>query len=189
MGKYGYEIRQDVMPVIERQATLPVRETHPTRVTDVLSSVAAVFANAYNSNATTVGPPKNGSGPLQQAWNAEVADTDTIHDNATNNSRLTIPTGKPGTYRFTCRIQWASAGENGVTGYVKLRKNGATDQKTVSATLNNGSTTVIMLDYTDNYIAGDYLEIRLDATGGSAGTVTINHGNEVSYFITTKQAT
>jgi hypothetical protein len=45
-----------------------------------------------------------------------------------------------------------------------------------------------MAEYQDNYISGDYIEVVVDATGGSGIGTTINHGVEVSYFITNKQA-
>jgi hypothetical protein len=33
-------------------------------------------------------------------------DTHTMHDTSTNNSRITIPTGWGGKYRFTARVDW-----------------------------------------------------------------------------------
>jgi len=53
----------------------------------------------------------------------DVIDTDGYHDPASNPSRITIPTGKDGKYRFACFIPW----DTNNTGYrqVFFRKNGA----------------------------------------------------------------
>ena len=56
------------------------------------------------------------------AWNAETFDTDTMHDNTTNNQRITFTTA--GTYLITFRAMWASntAGARSLA----IEKNGTT---------------------------------------------------------------
>jgi hypothetical protein len=39
-------------------------------------------------------------------WNQETFDTDAYHDNATNNTRATIPTGLGGKYRISGAVGW-----------------------------------------------------------------------------------
>ena len=41
-------------------------------------------------------------------WDSEIFDTDGYHDNSTNLSRFTVPTGKAGKYLMTCSVQFAS---------------------------------------------------------------------------------
>jgi hypothetical protein len=59
------------------------------------------------------------------AFNAERFDTDAFHDNSTNNTRLTIPTGKGGKYivSFSVRVD---AGSTGAIN-IRFRKNGSTN--------------------------------------------------------------
>lgn len=185
---YGNKKRIDPTASLEKSVNEPIRQIQPTRVTDVQTSQVAVNVSVYNTAATTAGPLTDGTGPVNgQPWNAEVVDTDTMHDNAVNNPRLTIPPAKPGQYRFWVRIVFAACGEAGVTGAVKLRKSGVTVQKTVTAPLSTTGVTVIMVQYQDNYISGDYVDVVIDATGGTGIGTTINHGTETSYFIGAKQ--
>jgi hypothetical protein len=58
-------------------------------------------------------------------WDAEEWDTDGFHDNATNNNRLTVPTGLAG--KYTCKVN-VGVDVNGVTYsrfLIGLQKNGA----------------------------------------------------------------
>ena len=56
-------------------------------------------------------------------FDAEDFDTNTFHDNSTNNSRITIPSGKGGKYLFTATGHWA----DNTTGSRQMyfRKNGS----------------------------------------------------------------
>ena len=56
-------------------------------------------------------------------FNSEDFDTDTFHDNSTNNSRLTIPAGKGGYYAITGQIILGSAAAE-VRQQLKILKNG-----------------------------------------------------------------
>lgn len=57
-------------------------------------------------------------------WDAEDYDTNSFHDNATNNTRVTIPSGKGGKYLFSVTGWWAS----NTTGsrHMYLQVNGST---------------------------------------------------------------
>lgn len=59
------------------------------------------------------------------SWNSELYDTDALHDPATNNSRITIPTGLDGYWGFAAGID-SDADATNHTGFViRLRKNAA----------------------------------------------------------------
>ena len=55
-------------------------------------------------------------------WDAEVYDTDTMHDNATNNTRITFTTA--GTYLITLNAMWGASGTG--TRRIVIEKNGTT---------------------------------------------------------------
>ena len=57
-----------------------------------------------------------GGVPTTVSWNQETFDTDAYHDNATNNSRLTVPVGEAGKYLIHCQMQL----EDTVSGYMRI---------------------------------------------------------------------
>jgi len=100
---------------------------------------------------------------------AEEYDTDGMHDNSTNNSRLTINTA--GLYLFTC---WIVTGATAGARYIYCRKNGAdvmyrpalVDPVTAaSGGIVDGIAAVV------NCAAADYLEAAIFHNTGSAVTV------------------
>lgn len=103
-------------------------------------------------------------------FNQEEYDTDTIHDTAVNNSRLTVPTGAE-YVRLTASIQRAS----GATGYwqIVLLKNGSSSYVGVTQELHPAEGTP---GSSRNLVSpvlavtpGDYFELRLfQSTGVSA---------------------
>src|SRR5688572_11598548 len=103
-------MRVDPDPATERIVTTPVRQTSSTRVVDVLDAFTPVVASVYDVTATIAGPPDDASAPVVALWDSEILDTDTLHDNAVNSNRITIPTGKPGQYKISVRIVWNSNG-------------------------------------------------------------------------------
>lgn len=106
------------------------------------------------------------------ALQAEKFDTDGYHDNATNNTRLTVPTGKGGTFIMAGQHRFAAS----TAGFraIYVRKNG-TD---VLAGINTGGiqnsgygasshqSAVVQL------AAGDYIELMAHQTsGGNLSTI------------------
>jgi hypothetical protein len=127
-------------------------------------SIANTFA-VSNATLTTIG------------WTAETFDTDTYHDNSTNNSRITIPTGKSGYYLVTSHIFWAW----NTTGYreLHLTKNGTDIWSSVwgttgSSYVSSGANSAIQLVV--NLTAADYIELKVKQDTG--GNLSIN-GNDV----------
>jgi len=66
------------------------------------------------------------------AWNGEEYDTNDLHDNSTNPSRITIPAGQGGTYVLACQLSYAA----NATGqrFVVIADKNATNIAVASAT-------------------------------------------------------
>jgi len=118
-------------------------------------------------------------------WGAETYDTDTYHDNSTNNSRITIPTGKSGYYLITMFIAWAWSN----SGYrqTNLTKNGTnvwSSEWGTTGTSNVSNAADSSAQMVLNLTAADYLELKVKQdTGGNLSV----RGNDVgltnpSYF-------
>ena len=100
-------------------------------------------------------------------WDSEDYDTNTYHDNSTNNSRITIPTGKGGYYLISGVIDYV----NNATGNraIELRKNGSAVNYLfflLPSTASNAP--AFPMSYTLNLSAGDYLELFTYQTSGGA---------------------
>jgi hypothetical protein len=112
------------------------------------------------------------------AYANEDYDTDAFHDNSTNNSRMTVPTGKGGKYLINAIIQMPSST---TTNAIVLYKNGSRFIQdgvaegwiqTNSNTANTDSTGVsggIVLDA----VATDYFQIAVYVDG--SGTTTLSN--------------
>lgn len=100
-------------------------------------------------------------------FNAENFDTDAFHDNATNNSRLTVPTGKAGKYLITLQGNIDSS----ITGvrYAYIKLNGSTVVSKVQlAPATSGNGWYVNQSVVQNLIVGDYVEAQLlQDSGGS----------------------
>jgi hypothetical protein len=82
------------------------------------ASGSFVGCSVYKSSTQSIA---DGSGTTV-TYNAEYYDTDAFHDNSTNNSRITIPSGKGGKYLITVNLIIA-ANTTGVR-IIGLLKNG-----------------------------------------------------------------
>jgi len=103
-------------------------------------------------------------------FNSELFDTDGFHDNSTNNSRITIPSGKGGKYFIYARGAFDGNGTG--SRAVSVRKNGS-DLVCEIHTWNAGSTYGASCDVAQiaTLNAGDYIEMRLfQSSGGSLNT-------------------
>lgn len=122
---------------------------------------------AYRSGAGSA--PGYGSTWGSVAFDAENYDTDSIHDNSTNNSRFTIPTGMGGYWRFVARIYPDPVGNAGAVVQSRLLLNGATVlDADIGEVLTSGSVTVKILETTRAFSAGDYVELQMYHTGAGA---------------------
>ena len=103
---------------------------------------------------------------LAVALESETFDTDSYHDNLTNNSRLTVPTGLGGYYLIIANCSWAASGTG--TRFAKIMKGGATN---IAYTGLPGSATDGMnlcVATVANLAAADYVELySYQNSGGS----------------------
>ncbi|HEX2174158.1 MAG TPA: hypothetical protein VHL09_17125 [Dehalococcoidia bacterium] len=118
-------------------------------------------ARVYHTAAQAI--PNTTSTAL--AFDSERLDTDTIHDPATNNSRLTRQT--PGLYLITGHVNWAANGSGNCC--LSIRLNGAT------VIASQVSPNIGAVNSHDQAIAtlyplaqGDYLELIVYQTSGGA---------------------
>jgi hypothetical protein len=105
---------------------------------------------------------------------SEDFDTNSYHDNSTNNSRITIPTGLGGKYRITGAVNFA----NGTIAAVRIsiRKNGTGDIYYLESGegLAQGSVQYINGSMTLDLSAGDYVELRFFHNKGSSHDISID---------------
>lgn len=102
-------------------------------------------------------------------WNSEVYDTDLLHDTATNNSRITIPSGLDGFWQLTVKINTDADAANHNPMAIRFRKNAAgsgaggtlLDVQTFSGHTNAGGVALVA---TYQLVAGDYLEAFFNST-------------------------
>ena len=169
--------------IIYRNATVPTRlgigtagqvltvnsgATAPEWVTPGAASFVgcSVFASAAlsttQSTATILGA------------NSENYDTSGFHDNSTNNSRITIPTGKGGYYKISTYMNAQTA----QIAYVLLYKNGSavalgTDNgQFVGIVSTYGSTGRINGTFDLALAAGDYIQIAVISDAATGNNVT-----------------
>lgn len=97
-------------------------------------------------------------------FNTERFDTDAFHDTATNNQRLTVPTGKGGKYLVTGGVEFA----NNATGYraLAIHKNGSTFERVVTANAVSGNETWLSIAAQLELAAGDYVTLRVFQNSG-----------------------
>lgn len=122
---------------------------------------AAVYASANQSISNTT--------VTALTWDVESIDTDGFHDNATNNSRFTIPSGKNGKYRILCRIG------NGVSTaglrQLRLYKNGSYFTYICNNLIAGNDGMSFSGEYILSLVATDYLQIFCYQNSGGSLTV------------------
>lgn len=114
-----------------------------------------------------------GSGTLVAlSFNTETFDTDAFHDTVTNNTRLTVPSGKAGKYRIYGSIEWAS-NTTGIRA-AELRVNGTAYIAVDSRLANTGGNTTICGVTTSYSLAvSDYVElIGYQTSGGNLNSAS-----------------
>ncbi len=117
-------------------------------------------------------------------WNVESFDTNGFHDNSTNNTRMTIPTGYGGKYYWTTTVGFGLAAATG-NKTVVIRKNGTDIFYTEYAP--SAEVDFTNLSGVISMSAGDYLEVRARQTSGGAVQVQGDDYNNttVSFFSVT----
>jgi len=127
---------------------------------------SASYCKAYNGGTQTI----NSGAATVVALNSELFDTDSYHDNTTNNSRLVAPA--TGVYQVSYNVVWAGGGANDRIAFLRLNAaGGGTDAANVLGATNvapggsgynptNSLTTLIALN------AGDYVELFVYQSSG-----------------------
>jgi hypothetical protein len=104
-------------------------------------------------------------------FNGEDFDSDGFHDNATNNSRITIPTGKGGKYLFTVSGYWADNATG--TRTVALYKNGTLITKARAIFRREAMALSSVL----SLVATDYIELFVYQDSG--GNLDVNDATSI----------
>lgn len=113
------------------------------------------------------------------AFTTELFDTDGFHDNSTNTSRITIPTGKAGYYLLTANMSIGAVTSGQCD--IRLRKNGSQiGYYPMGQNATNASSTASDIFYLS---AGDYVELVGFQDSGSSKTVYGGTGSgQNTYF-------
>jgi hypothetical protein len=135
---------------------------------------AAGFVGAYaykSANQTLT----SGASTLI-SFNTENFDTNGFHDNATNNSRMTIPTGYGGKYLLSVMFYYAS----NAAGYRELtiKKNGSFINYFYAP--GNSQPNTIQGALVLSLVAGDYIE--LSSYQNTGGNLDVIGGADATYF-------
>lgn len=144
---------------------------------------AATFIGCKARRTATLSIAAGGTFVAVPMTAADDYDTSTIHDPATNPSRLTVPAGMGGVWRFSATLQWASASTVTHRSFLYY-KNGAQistadgGQRSVpqasTSIWQSGSTDLLL-------VAGDYIEIF--AAHGSGSSLDLLSASISAHFL------
>lgn len=138
---------------------------------------AFVGVQAINSAGQTV----NNSVAAQIAFDGTDAfDTDAFHDPSTNNTRLTIPSGKGGKYLLTARASWTNGAtvSGNIEVYFKHNGSALLEGRMIkrSAELEANNVQSMLIEAVVSLSVTDYVEVCFDNTSGSNAAVTGSGG-------------
>lgn len=104
--------------------------------------------------------------PAALAMNSEYNDSASLHDNSTNNSRITIPTGEGGWWEFSAFCEFAA----NATGQRKLylQVNGVTVFAALTVDATSGGVTQLAVAGKVAVTAGQYVEVWASQNSGGA---------------------
>lgn len=136
-----------------------------TELNDCFDPPRCFVYNSTNISITTSGTPQ------AITFDTEVEDTGAMHSTSVNTSRITVPTGGNGWYRFGGCVRFAAS----ATGYreLKIRANGVTDL-VIQRAPNSGATDDSRVAIHGEYplVAGDYIELVATQNSGGALNAT-----------------
>jgi hypothetical protein len=125
-------------------------------------------ASAYRNTTQAIGDSSWTSVQL----NAEDYDVGTMHDNATNNTRVTIPTGGGGVYLIKGRVAFAATATG--TRAARFYKNNATALAQVNVSNAGAADAVSQTTATIEVLAAaDYIEFQVYQNSG--GNLNAGH--------------
>lgn len=124
-------------------------------------------ANVYHNATQSLGTSGT---PAALAMNSEYNDSASLHDNSTNNSRLTIPSGQDGWWLFSAYCEFAA----NATGQRKLylQVNGTTVFASVVVDAAASGVTQLTVAGLVAVTAGQYVEVWASQNSGGALNVS-----------------
>jgi hypothetical protein len=136
-----------------------------------------VGASIYNSASQSI----SNTTYTILTFDSEVFDTDSFHDTATNNSRITIPSGKGGKYLIVAKFHFAgnATGTNRLGGIVKNGTNVGLFRGINGNSSSVGWNASVIL----NLVATDYIELEVyQDSGGSLNAIGGSVPPEYNYL-------
>ncbi len=134
-------------------------------------TITFVGAKATNTAGTSIADNTPTAMPLA----TEDFDTNGYHDNSTNNSRMTVPSGLAGKHLVQGQYTIGSAfAANSV--YALIRKNGSSDHAFERSANDSGASTGRNISVTLELAVGDYVELIVNQNSGSAKTLETTAG-------------
>jgi len=112
-------------------------------------------------------------------WDAEYYDTNNIHDNVTNNSRLTVPTGYSGKWLINYQHCWAATATGAKWSYIY--KNGTDVFGTFHTYTSVGSQVTHSASLVLNLVAGDYIDSRCGQNSGGALNLIAGYSTQLQF--------
>lgn len=110
--------------------------------------------------------------------NAESYDVGSMHDNVSNNERLTIPADGTGLYIFSAQATFAASATG--TRELYVYKNGSVLVQTINPSPVAGDQCVLTLNFHDVGNGGDYYDARVGQDSG--GSLDLVLGQGITYF-------
>lgn len=155
-------LRSDVDTVIQN-LKVAIRERLDQVITSFgndLVDPKKLISSSVSLNRAEVGQSVPTS-PAETAinWTAEEWDEGGFHNNAVNNTRITVPAGLGGKYTLSVQFSYAPSGV-GTARAVRIRKNGITLLKSTNRLpAGTSASTDVLFVGTFDLVAGDYLEV------------------------------
>ena len=111
-------------------------------------------------------------------FDQEIADTNTMHDNSTNNSRITIK--QAGRYHIVGNIRWESSSSGGYGRTLRITKNGTEIAAHVLIPSSTTSSPSQNVDIYLNLSVNDYIELKVYQDSG--GNLDISRWSPNTYL-------
>jgi hypothetical protein len=127
-------------------------------------------AMVYRSTDTTA----DYSSPFVITWDSELYDVGGWHDNVTNNSRLTVPSGVD--YVILATTVYLTGVTGGLNPFARFKKNGTQSfsGSVVASTYNDSSLNPRVISLVSPpipVVAGDYFEVDIDTESDASSTI------------------
>lgn len=159
-------------PLVSNGSSLPQFQALTNAGVATAAAIAhtkmATVPRCFVHRASTQSIPHNTNTPIAFP-DADTTDTNTFHDPASNNSRLTVPTGYGGVYLATYNVDWAVPGA-GCSMSNWLQVNGVSGTRYGYRAFYNGDGIADISGGSEilELAAGDYVELVVFQNSGTA---------------------